>query len=291
MKARIFFFNNGCLPLWGIFFMVLLFTACSPQKKLARSFMREGDPPQLLLLPPPPLQLNNVNRSLIEPLLAENPALNADSLLYFNSRFLQQVSDSVFYETFLNEFIVELELLGCRVYTSDSLGRFLSLQQAAWTLSLAQVELEEYLLPRIERDYFIEGEDSNVYYKHFVLNAVNLNYWIEVSRLNDSGFPVQMHFASQKVTDDLQGEFRRHLVSGNVHYEYRFREMQVADIYRMAKYQGRLYAGYLYDIFLNYHLQQTVLPLNEEREYWHYNRQRDRLEPAGEQRFELLNNL
>lgn len=140
-----------------------------------------------------------------------------DSALYYNSKFLQYVNDSVFLSVFINSLKRELQEYGFRVYLEKDLDTFLTLKDTAYVFSLAQLEVEEDTDPVVEEDIF---DDTVTYFKKFVLDVVRINTWFELSRLNAEEGKPRVLFSSFFVQDQLKGRFWRHPLILDVKYKY-----------------------------------------------------------------------
>jgi hypothetical protein len=265
------------IPLFAVVILINL-SSCSIEKKFAREFIK-NDTSRLVLVIPPDLLFKT---SLKDYELDNADSLDEwelDSLLYENSIFLKYVVDSVFLSNYYTKYSSELEALGFKVYNEDSLLSFLSGKPDSYIFNIAQIELEEYIMPIVEKQEFEEF----LYYQVINLNAVNVNSWLEISRINEEEKKV-LFFSSLFLTDELEGYFRYNYFTGNVKYDYSIDTLLLEEVYDLGELAGYLYAGYTFDFFMNLHIDKRMLEEDRYRSniYYHYNRNKDYVLPAKE---------
>jgi hypothetical protein len=203
-----------------------------------------------------------------------------DSILYEKSLFLKYIDDSTFVDYYMSNYLSEMEALGFRVYPQDSLISFLSGRSNAFIINIAQLELEEYVMPIKEEAQF----GYYLYYEVIDLNAVNLNSWFEISRVNEEEDKA-LFFASQFLTDELEGYFRNFYSTGEVQFRYEIDTLLLDQIYKLGALAGYLYAGYTFDYLMNRYLDHRMEAdgLRRSPIYYHYERQRRFLGVAEEE--------
>lgn len=203
-----------------------------------------------------------------------------DSLLWVKSLFLQYIDDSIFLDYYMSNYIANLENLGFKVYGEDSLLSFLSGKTNAFIVNIAQIELEEYVMPIEEAEQFGEY----IYYEVVDLNAINLNSWFEISRVNEEEDKA-LFFASHYLTDEMEGFFRNYYFTGEVRFSYDIDTLMVEEIYKLGALAGYLYAGYTFDYLLNKYLDKRMIEEDQGRSniYYHYHRQSNYLGTAKEE--------
>jgi len=250
---------------------------------MAREFVESQHDISILILPTDYIFKNNLKTdNQID--TKGMTSIQIDSVAISNSLFLKQVSDSVFLETYINNIFVELENLGIKVYDESHLDTFLFIKTPAYLLSIAQIEMEEYYSGK--RDSMEFGDF--VYFKNLNLNAVSINSWFELNRLNPSEEGHELFFASEEIADFVDGYFSQNIFTGDVQYKYVNHEMETGDLYRYAKILGKRYASYTYDYIMNEHLTENF-PLGKERRvFMRYNPWNNTLDAAGSNRFVFI---
>jgi hypothetical protein len=262
----------------------LLAAACSSEKQIAESFISTPEKPALLITSPGFIYKSNLKKDSVPDFSALSPD-GQDSALFYSSRFLRETDDSVIFDNFLSNLMNELRTLGYEVYPENRLDEFLALKKESYIFDIAQIELEEYMIPHKEREVF---DDTLVYYKKFSLNAVNINTWFELSEMNSETANRVILYASHYVFDYLKGRFTQNALTGEVRFRYVLKPMVTEDIYKLASLLGKKYAGYLNDYLLNQHIA-TLLPEGTGPErYYHYDLKTKRLVPANNDRFQIL---
>lgn len=233
---------------------------------MARSFVEPEVKLSVLVLPVDYLFKVNHKRDTLTGYDNMSEAV-MDSILMEESDFLKYISDSVFLERYINSFIKRLEEFGVQVYTEEFTDEFLFIQELAYTVNIAQLEIEEYYLEK-EESQEISGL---VYYKTMYLDAVTINSWFEVTQMNPVRQGREVLFASYELSDYLDGYFSENIFTGKVTYKYLLRELETEDIHEYAGHLGALYADYTFDYILNEYITDNYPPGKKRRFYMHYN--------------------
>lgn len=264
--------------------ILLLTLSCNPQKRLAKETVLNYKTPVVILLFPEFIFKKNSNSQNING-FKDMSQDQQDSALYYNSKFIQYVNDSVFLSVYSKSLKEELKEFGFRVYQEKDLDTFLTMKEPAYVFSIAQLEVEEDIEPVTETDVF---DDTVTYYKKFDLALVKVNTWFELSRLNaEDGKPTVL-FSTFFVEDQLKGHFWRHPLMLDVSYNYKLKEIRLEDVFGLADFSGRKNASYLFDYLFNNYYQGIATDSISKKRYWHYNRFEKNLRDAEDNRFILL---
>ena len=268
-----------------LFFVVFIFSliSCSVERKLAREFVESKPDISVLVLPLNTVLKNNIKRDAIGDTSNMDP-WQVDSAAIANSLFLKGISDSAFLETYINSMFDEFDRLGIKVYDEPHLDSFLFIKTPAYILSIAQIELEEYYSIQEESEEF----GDLVYHKDISLNGVSINSWFELTRLNPKEEGHELFYASEELSDFVDGYFSQNIFTGNVQFKYVKREMETDDIYRYCEILGKRYAGYAYDYFMNEYISDNFPLGKERRSFMRYNRENRTIDPAEDNRFIFL---
>ena len=259
----------------------ILFNSCTLERELAKESVDASDSISILLLPPEFLYKTNQKNWEIKNF--ENlDEWGKDSALFENSLFLKEIDDSVFYKNYLGTLVEELKLYGLKVFDEKELDTFMTIRSRAYIISISQLELEEYLYPYTAEEMFF---DTMVYYKEFNLNAININSWYEISKLNDTEAASNLLYASHYLIDNLEGRFVNNIFTEKVSFKYNIDTITVDDIYLLANILGRKYAGYIFDYLINEYVFRNFPANHRPNIYFHYNRIYKSLSPAGDDRF------
>jgi hypothetical protein len=244
---------------------------------MAREFVESKPDISVLVLPLNSIFKKNLKRDNIGD-TSHMDAWQVDSTAIANSLFLKDISDSAFLETYINSIFDEFERLGITVYDESNLDSFLFIKTPAYILSIAQIELEEYYSTQEESEEFGEF----VYHKDISLNAVSINSWFELTRLNPKEEGHELFYASEEISDFVDGYFSQNIFTGNVQFKYVKREMETDDIYRYCDILGKRYAGYAFDYFMNEYISDHF-PLGKERRYYmRFNRENRTIDATNE---------
>lgn len=262
---------------------VFLLTSCLPERKIAQVFNQSPHEINLLVLPPENVFKYNHKGEVIEGFDSLNEA-GQDSALWATSTFMQNVSDSLLLETYMNRFLGELRALGFNVYLNDAFDAFLTDKPQSYVLDIAQVQLDEYLYPLEDEEPF----EDTIYYKRFDLNAIDFSCWFELGKANTTKARKTVLYSSFTAYDSFDGQFYFDIWSNNVVYKYNIDTLQMKDIYGLAAYLGKKHAGYLYDYFMNQYIAINLPPNEILQYYYHYDRYRKTIYPVEDERFDIL---
>ena len=268
-----------------LFFVVFIFSliSCSVERKMAREFVESKPDISLLVLPLNTVLKSNLKRDAIGD-TSNMDSRQVDSAAIANSLFLKDISDSAFLETYINSMFDEFERLGITVYDESHLDSFLFIKTPAYILSIAQIELEEYYSIQEEAEEF----GDFVYHKDLSLNAVSINSWFELMRLNPKEEGHELFYASEEISDFVDGYFSQNIFTGNVQFKYVKREMETDDIYHYCEILGKRYAGYAYDYFMNEYISDNFPLGKERRNFMRFNRENHTIDPAEDNHFIFL---
>jgi len=255
--------------------LFFLLNSCSVEYKIAKEFVNAPNNISLLVFTPDYIFKNNL-KTYEYPVYDSLSGDDLDSALFFNSLFLQNLNDSIFFENYVNNLNLGLSRYGFKIFPENMLDSFLLIQSDAYILNIAQIELEEYEMPYTAEEYFGEY----LYSETIDLNAVSINSWFEITKLNSSENEKKVLYASHVVFDDMSGSFSQNIFTGEVTFSYKIDQMTENDIYELSVLLGAKYAGYTFDYFLNNYIIKYLPEKVHSDKYLHYNPYRKTLTPA-----------
>lgn len=190
------------------------------------------------------------------------------------------MNDKTFIDLLFSGLCDELKKEKFKVYTEENLDAFFKLDTNAFIFNIVQIELDEYNSPYTVSQVY----DTMTYYKNFDLNAVAIDIWFEVSQLNVDQEKSKLLFSSDSINDDIDGHFKKLLLSNEIKYIYKRKEIRVDDLYNKMTDFAATNAGYIYDYFLNKYINEKYSGEIFVK-YYHYDKQRDIVYPAKYKRF------
>lgn len=259
---------------------VLLFSACTFERKLAREFIKQKkEQVAVLLVQPFSLDMYNNTEYYLDSL--DIPAgYPLDSLLFQQTKLLKQLSDSVFLENYMNGFINSLRKSGFQVFLPNEIDAFKEVEASAYIFKMAQIELSEEIYPYIISEE-ISGED---YHKVFDLNLIKLNNWFEFEARDTAWRKV--FYAEDAVMDEFSGDILIDELKNTPVLYYKIDSLSVDEVYQMASDVGEKYAGFLTDYLMNKYIEQNFIENFEPSLYFHYDAENKMLfHYTGEERF------
>ena len=283
-KANPFSHRYGILIQFLVVF-ILVSSACSPERKLVKSFVYDQKKRSVLLIAPQYIYKTNLKKDILDLLGIKDERL-FDSVLMANSVFLKDVHDSMFIANYLLGMDMELKRFGFQVYREIATTDFMENDSNAYLINLAQIEIEEA--------YYTTRDETTMYNTYFYhdhqLNAAYVNSWIEVNEINAETENHNVYFSSDVITDDLDGEFQFDYFGGEVKYLYEIDSLKPANIYNFAYMLGRTYAGYTFDLLMNNFLKENLTADKLSGKYWRYNPELENLFYATDDKLIPLEN-
>lgn len=279
VKQVVFKFQFGFLLLM----VMALMHSCLPEQQIAKTFIQSGNGINLLVTPPDQVYKFNRKGELV-PGFDELTDEQKDSALWFSSRYMQRLSDSLVLESYVNAFLEELRQLGFNVYLADAPEAFNTAATQSYNVIMAQFQLDEYLYPvEDEFEYF-----DSLFKKRIDINAIDFSGWFDLKKAGLENARTTTLYGTSTAYDDFDGRFFNDPFSGRIRYRYTVDTMEVADIYEISGFLGKRFAGYLFDFFLNQYIAKNLPPDMELTDYYRYIRKRNAIVPAYEDRFEIL---
>jgi hypothetical protein len=258
--------------------------SCSTERKIAKEFLQQRDSISVLLIPPDYLFKTNLNAHLIEG-SDELDAAEKDRVLLDSSRFLRFVDDTMIMARYYSAMESTLRKYGIYTYRQDEIVEFMETGKMAYQVANVQLEIEESIYPYRAQDVF---QDTVVFYEDFDLDRVSINSWFEISKLNDAGAVNNVLYASDFVTDELEGRFVSNIFTGEVKFKYNMYPLETEDIYSLAARAGQRYAGYIFDYIMNQYIYFGFPQGRQPATYLTYDHDARLLYPASDNRFIFL---
>lgn len=261
-----------------------LLCSCTLEKELADNFIKKLPEIDVQLFSPDMVYKYNHKGEAIRGFDSLS-SIQGDSALFADSKYIQFINDSIFLDRYVNSFIDELRMLGFKVFIESSIDSVLLSKPQAYMVNFAQIQLDEYLLPFEDSETF----DETTYYKRMELNASDLSSWVELSKLNAAKPVKTLLYSSFSASDGLNGRFYFDPLTSNIRYKYKIDSLKVKDVYELSSFAGKRNASYLFDYFMNQYITYKLPDGEEPVDYFHYNRFRHSITPAGDDRFDVLN--
>ncbi len=277
MKIRL---TTLCL----IVIMLFAMLSCSIERKLANEFIQKADSISVLLIPPDFVFKTNLKNYQIGGFDKLGSA-EQQQILYDSSIFLKNISDTFLISRFFSSMETTLRKFGIYTYSQDEIVEFMDVKNIAYQVTLAQLEMEEGIYPYRAEDVFF---DTVLFYEDFDLEQVSLNCWFEISKLNDPKAVNNILYASDFLTDELEGRFTSNVFTGEVKFKYNIFSLEKEDVYTLAAREGEHYAGYIFDYIMNQYIYFNLPDQNPPKTYLSYDHDAGVLFPAEDRRFLFL---
>jgi len=265
------------------FLTMLFFAGCSPERNLARQYVKNHIGNGIMVIP-----LNELlkdNRTLSYDTSTRYNPEQLDSMAWVQSEFVKHISDSIFLTLFTNRLIQELGNEGFDVYVDGGSDVFLSLPDPKWLIQVAQLQVDEQHMYNYYQMY--DAETGEPYYDSIRINQVSLSSWFEVSRANTGN--KQVLFLEGYIQDQIKRGINFNLMEGSVGMEANRSAIRMIDIYNMANALGKKHAELLFDYFINDYIRDHLPAGIVNRKYFYYDHKSKTLKHGLTERFDVVN--
>lgn len=263
--------------------IMMLLVACSPERNLARNYVKQYKGNGVMIIPLNELFKDNLTISF-DSTVKYSPE-QFDSIAWFQSCFIKHVSDSLYLTKFTNSLIDKLSADGYDVYLDGSSDIFLSLPDPKWVVQIAQLQLNEQYSNKYYDLYSFDGSESLT--ESLRINQVSLSSWFEVSRANTGN--KQVLYIEGYIEDNINRSVDFNLMEGSVGMEQIRDSIKVNDVYRMASDMGQKNAELLFDYFLNDYIRENLPAGTANRQYFRFDRKSKSIKKGLKERFEVVN--
>ncbi|MGB4285108.1 MAG: hypothetical protein WBJ48_10380 [Bacteroidales bacterium] len=252
---------------------------CSPYRELAQQYVDQSSKRAVVYLIHTGY-VDKVNLKRYPTLdLSAYTQYQRDSIRFEKSIFLKNLSDSIFLTRFVNSYMEELRALGVRVCLDGPDSLTCLPAEDSWIVIMDHLELREFNIPITDEQYIYPA----LYQKDIDLEAVSLHALFSINRLNEDKKEQQL-YAENYVSDEItESGFGFEKDKDKVVHYRKVQPLTLKMIYNMAEALGRKYASYTYDYLLNEYIFKSSKSVPST--YYHYNRFKNKLEEAGDDRF------
>lgn len=243
-----------CKILLMLSLISILFTSCSPQKRLAYDFVNKTKGASVAFYVPKELKKTNIRRDC-DPSNIDLVTLDEDQLrdtIAARTRIVNKINDDIFlnvlyasFESTLKDYDLAIEYYDEEI-KPDSLH---------WIIDLSHIEIQEYVETLLSHC----GVDGN--FEFFPSTAVNVASWFEMS----DGDTTKLVFTEQNYSGYIEDCYYTLDSLKNLVPNVEMNHVTIDGFYDFAVMLGRLYAGYCYDFFMNEHVKKVMI--REKKEY------------------------
>lgn len=263
--------------------ILLMVSACSPERKLARQYAKTNSGSGILIMPLYELFKDNLTLSYDTAL--KYSVGQQDSMAWEQSCFVKHVSDSVFLTRFTNSLIDRLTQFGYDVYLDGGSDVFLALPDPKWIVQVAQLQLNEEHSIYPYNVYSIEtGEPVS---EDIRINTVKLESWFEASLAN--GGRKQVLYLEGYIQDNVRQGIDFSILEGTAGVHLTRDSIGMDDVYKMAEELGKKHADLLFDYFMNEYIRTSLPAGILPKKYYYIDRDKsNQLKTNPRARFEIM---
>ena len=246
--------------------LIILLTACSAERELAREFVKMDKKVPILLNITDQLLLTNEKIKRISNFDSLDVS-KQDSLWTVNTLYLDSIYDIKFLNQYYSILKSELQSYGFLVYTSDSIDKFNKLETSKFILNIAQIEISEDNYIYIDQETF---PNSLVYYHDNTLNMISMYFWLEFS---SSGLKNgKVFYSSFPINDQLESRFIIDNNTDKVIYQYKITPFKLKDIYLLCDFSAQRCANYFFNFLMNQYVKENLPSNVTNPRYFSYDR-------------------
>ncbi len=230
----------------------LLFVSCSPQKRLAYSFVEKSNGASVAFYVPNELKKMNIRKDCQQNYLEGIATEDMQDTIDARTKIVNKIDDDVFLNVLISSFESTLKDYNISLrYWEDENTKPDSLH---WIVDLSHIEIQEfneYLCSRCG----IEGN-----YEFFPSTTVNVASWIElVNGDNDEMLFTEQNYGEYVIDCDY------YLDSAGKWMPYAdIQSLTIEGFYDFTVALGKLYAGYCYDFFMNEYVRKEMMKKGKE---------------------------
>lgn len=246
--------------------IIVLFSSCTVERKLANHFVKHTDKVAMMVLFPKEVFAVNEKAGKY-PVSFFFEEAKQDTSLFRNTLILKELSDEKIINPFRSAYLNELKNYGFKVFEEGMMDDFLMVESDAFMMNLAQMEIQEYRT--VYQDAIAVGETT--YTKDIWLNGINIAAWFELSQFNTE-FQVspKVLFATHDQLDNYVGYFVQKFLSGEIEYRLTIDTMSIENVNSFTSYLGRLYAAYTFDYLMNNYIINNTAEAQRTNRYFRF---------------------
>lgn len=235
--------------------LLLILSSCSIENKLAKEQVQELQNASVLLIFPDTLLFQNSKPyQFPENLSDEVLAIAAID----SSFFLKNISASQYLSDFSKMINALYQSYGFQVYNQYQWDEFLAHKQKLYIVEFTQLQLEEYW--QVYTDTEIMPDDYE-YSQSFDLNALSMNAWISVAKINDTASEKNLIYSESVIKDELSGLFLMNNISGEVYYDYNFNPLKPEDAIGIIENSSVKIGMDVFDFLINNYVEKGMLEI------------------------------
>lgn len=217
-------FENMRRSLFLIVSLLLFFTSCNTELKLAKRFVEENQQIPVAVLFPETAEVK----------LEYNHQ-------YGQTSVLDGFSQDLFLDVIYNSYAEGLRDFGLDVYVPENLDS-ISIDSTHWYVLLSQMEITGRIT---EYEDYLFSETDNYSYK-YPLNTVNVAAWFDVN--NGEWLPVM--FCENNLIDKFSSRKDYNAWTAKMDYDHLIDTLELGDVYDFGAYLGKQYASYTYNCLM-----------------------------------------
>ena len=266
-----------------ICFSLILFS-CSWEREIAKQYVSQKPNIVLLAYSNSSLFKENLRNISYENFWKLNQN-EIDSSIQ-KSKFLKNVDDSIFFVTFYNSFYDHLRTLGVNVLIDYQIDSFYNSNNNTNynVIKVGQIELEEFNSPK----YFYYPYGNQYVERYENRTAESIHVYLDLKKPTKTADSSIVLFNSDTIVDFVKGQFNYDSKENKFNFIREGKNVELKDIYLLAEVIAKQNAEYLYDYYLNKHIENQTGYKCDYYNYFHFDPKSKHLSKAYNNRFEII---
>lgn len=240
---------------------LLFMVGCMPEKQLGTAFLNKRKDITLVIQAPEWVKM--VNMSYDSATYGSSPTQRGrDSIKFFNSKVLQDLTDSIIINNYVQSLKKGLENQGYKTIIASKNDTVFPVKNEAFLIKVGQIELDESKIPIRDETRF----NNKLYGADYDLTKIDFFFWLDVSKI-ENGVAVQpsrLLYDTDYIEDGDVGHFQWDDQAKRMNYNIDEKEILPEDVYKFASAKGEDHALRLNDFLLNEYISY-LLPQKKDR--------------------------
>ena len=240
---------------------LLFMVGCMPEKQLGTTFLTKRKDMTMVIRTPEWVKM--VNMSYDSAKYGTWPTQRGrDSIKFFNSKILQDLTDSILISNYVQSLKSSLEFQGYKTIIASRNDTVFPVKNEAFLINIGQIEIDESKMPIRDETRF----NNKLFGADYDLSKIELFFWLEVSKI-ENGVAIQparlLYDTDSKIDGDV-GHFQWDDQARRMNYIIDENEILPEDVYKLASAMGKDHGLRLNDFLLNEYIS-FFLPDKKDR--------------------------
>lgn len=227
---------------------LFIMVSCMPEKQLGTAYLTKRKDMTMVIRAPQWVKMLNMSYDSAK--YGFWPSQRGmDSIKFYNSKILQDLTDSVLISNYVTNLKNSLEDQGYKTIIASMNDTVFPIKSEAFLINIGQIELDESKIPIRDETRF----NNKLYGADYDLSKIEMFFWLDVSKIENGKAlqPPRLLYDSDNMTDGDVGHFQWDDQAKRMNYSIDEKEILPEDVYKMASTMGTDHGLRLNDFLLN----------------------------------------